>query len=62
MEIWKLIEEKCKAENITFYELSKRSGVSESIISRIRSGHNKKPTFATIIKLCEGAGIKQIQI
>jgi predicted nucleotidyltransferase/DNA-binding Xre family transcriptional regulator len=44
-------------EDLTQVELSKRSGVSDTIISRIENGKIADPRLSTLVRLAEGLGI-----
>lgn len=50
------IEELLRRQDITVAQLSRVSGVSESSISNILSGHRKQPRSDTVQKLAKGFG------
>lgn len=47
-----LIKLRC-SKNISVYQLSKETGLNESIIRKIESGERTNPSIRTIAKLCE---------
>ncbi len=49
----------CQNYNLSFYALSKRTGVAQSTISNIRSKNisYKDVRFGTILSICEGLNI-----
>ncbi|MGM0260505.1 helix-turn-helix domain-containing protein [Enterococcus sp. AZ102] len=52
--LWFVVENKLKELNITQSELSRRSGLNTTVISAIKLGKIKKPSFSLICKLSEG--------
>ncbi len=46
----------CEKQNITKYQLAKRSGLSESSISNLLNRHSD-PRFTTLCRICDGFGI-----
>ena len=42
----------------SYYKLSYRAGISNSIISDFKRGKVKEPTISSIIHICEGFGIE----
>ena len=52
--LWFVVEKKLKELNITQSELSRRSGLNTTVISAIKLGKIKKPSFSLICKLSEG--------
>ncbi len=51
------ILELCRKKNISINKLSTMSGVTQSTVNNIVSGHNRSATISTIKKLCDGLGI-----
>ena len=51
------IKELLKINNLTAYELSKNSNISNSVISDCLRGKVKEPTLSTIIHICNGLNI-----
>ncbi len=56
--ISKRIKELLKQNNLTQYELFKRSGVPQSTISTILKGNIKTIKLSTIYDICSGLGIE----
>lgn len=50
------INQLCEKQNITKYQLAKRSGMSESSISNLLNRHSD-PRFTTLSRICDGFGI-----
>lgn len=50
----------CKKYNITRYELSKRTGISQTALSNIAK-YKQVPTLDTIEKICKGLNISATQ-
>ena len=55
--IIKRIKDILKEENITQYELFKRTGVSQSTISTLLNGETKTITISTIYSICSGMNL-----
>lgn len=51
------ILELCRQQNLSINKLSSISGVTQSTVNNIISGHNRSTTVSTIQKLCDGLGI-----
>ena len=51
------IEELCKENNITMYQLCALSGVPHTTIININNGSSKNPGIGTIKKICDGFDI-----
>ena len=51
------ILELCREHDISVNKLSSMSGVTQSTVNNIVSGHNNSATVSTIKKLCDGLGI-----
>lgn len=51
------ILELCRERDISINRLSSMSGVTQSTVNNIVSGHNRSTTISTIKKLCDGLGI-----
>lgn len=57
MKLGELINLSRELKKLTLRELEKRSGVSNSLISQIESGHVKDPGFRTVCKLAGVLGV-----
>lgn len=54
------IIELCEKQNISRYQLARRSGMSESSISNLLNRHSD-PRFTTLNRICEGLGMTVAQ-
>ena len=54
------IIELCEKQNISRYQLARRSGMSESSISNLLNRHSD-PRFTTLYRICEGFGMTMSQ-
>lgn len=53
----KLIRDTREAKGLGKRDLERLTGVSDTTICQIESGHHKNPSFFSIIRLCDGLGI-----
>ncbi len=51
------IKKICAERKITINKLSNISGITQSTLENIVSGHSKNPKLLTIIRICDGVGI-----
>lgn len=49
--LWTIIEDKLKEKHMSIYRLSKLSGVSTQLLSAIKFGQSKKPSFEIVLKI-----------
>lgn len=51
--MWKKIEREIKKRGLTQYRLSKMIGVSPSVLTDLKNGRNKKPSFELMEKIAD---------
>lgn len=51
------INELCRGKNMTINKLATISGITQSTLNSIMHGNSKRPTLATLYKLCIGLDI-----
>lgn len=51
--MWEIISNILEEEGISQYELSKRMGVHTSVISELKLGRIKKPSFELVCKIAD---------
>ena len=49
--LWDLVEFEMKKKGFTQYQLSKKMGVSSSVITELKKGNIKKPSFELMCKI-----------
>lgn len=57
MGMWKKIEQEIKKQGLTQYKLSKMIGVSPSVLTDLKNGRNKKPSFKLIEKIADALNV-----
>lgn len=55
--MWKKIEQEIKKQGLTQYKLSKMIGVSPSVLTDLKNGRNKKPSFELIEKIADALNV-----
>jgi HTH-type transcriptional regulator, competence development regulator len=57
-EIGRILREAREDAGYSLRMAERATGVSNALISQVETGHIKKPSFDTVIKLCDVYGIK----
>lgn len=55
--MWKKIEREIKKRGLTQYRLSKMIGVSPSVLTDLKNGRNKKPSFELMEKIADALNV-----
>ncbi|CAI3331427.1 helix-turn-helix transcriptional regulator [Enterococcus cecorum] len=55
--MWKKIEQEIKKQGLTQYKLSKMIGVSPSVLTDLKNGRNKKPSFELMEKIADALNV-----
>lgn len=55
--MWKKIEREIKKQGLTQYRLSKMTGVSPSVLTDLKNGRNKKPSFELMEKIADALNV-----
>ena len=55
--MWKKIEQEIKKQGLTQYKLSKMIGVSHSVLTDLKNGRNKKPSFELVEKIADALNV-----
>lgn len=55
--MWKKIEREIKKQGLTQYRLSKMTGVSPSVLTDLKNGRNKKPSFELVEKIADALNV-----
>ncbi|CAI3480705.1 helix-turn-helix transcriptional regulator [Enterococcus cecorum] len=55
--MWKKIEQEIKMQGLTQYKLSKMIGVSPSVLTDLKNGRNKKPSFELMEKIADALNV-----
>lgn len=55
--MWKKIEQEIKKQRLTQYRLSKMIGVSPSVLTDLKNGRNKKPSFELMEKIADALNV-----
>ena len=55
--MWKKIEQEIKKQGLTQYKLSKMIGVSPSVLTYLKNGRNKKPSFELMEKIADALNV-----
>ena len=55
--MWKKIEREIKKQRLTQYKLSKMIGVSPSVLTDLKNGRNKKPSFELMEKIADALDV-----
>ena len=55
--MWKKIEQEIKKQGLTLYKLSKMIGVSPSVLTDLKNGRNKKPSFELVEKIADALNV-----
>ena len=55
--MWKKIEQEIKMQGLTQYKLSKMIGVSPSVLTDLKNGRNKKPSFELMAKIADALNV-----
>nr|DAV18228.1 MAG TPA: Helix-turn-helix XRE-family like protein [Caudoviricetes sp.] len=60
--MWEIIEEKLKEKGMSQYELAKKMEVHTSVISELKLGRIKKPSFELVCKIADALEIQVDQL
>lgn len=55
--MWKKIEREIKKQGLTQYRFSKMIGVSPSVLTDLKNGRNKKPSFELMEKIADALNV-----
>lgn len=55
--MWDKIEREMKKQRLTQYRLSKMTGVSPSVLTDLKNGRNKKPSFELMEKIADALNV-----
>lgn len=55
--MWKKIEQEIKKQGLAQYKLSKMIGVSPSVLTDLKNGRNKKPSFELMEKIADALNV-----
>lgn len=55
--MWKKIGREIKKRGLTQYRLSKMIGVSPSVLTDLKNGRNKKPSFELMEKIADALNV-----
>ncbi|MDT2797150.1 helix-turn-helix transcriptional regulator [Enterococcus cecorum] len=55
--MWKKIEQEIKKQGLTQYKLSKMIGVSPSVLTDLKNGRNKNPSFELMEKIADALNV-----
>ena len=55
--MWKKIEQEIKKQGLTQYRLSKMMRVSPSVLTDLKNGRNKKPSFELMEKIADALNV-----
>lgn len=55
--MWDKIEREIKKQGLTQYRLSKMIGVSPSVLTDLKNGRNKKPSFELMEKIADALNV-----
>lgn len=57
MRVGELIEMARKVKGWTLRDLERETGISNSLINQIETGHVKDPSFTKVVRLCEALNL-----
>lgn len=57
MRVGEMIELARKVKGWTVRDLERETGISNSLISQIETGHVKDPSFTKVVRLCEALNL-----